>query len=127
MTSDLEFAQIEQQVLDGLKVGNTALKKVHDILSIEEIENIMEETAEGVEKQREIDSILTGVLTEQDEEDVLAELDALIGTEDKELDKKLPEVPADEDIVVENLPEVPDDELPAEKQKTSNKKVLVEA
>ncbi|KAL5289282.1 CHMP6 family protein [Megaselia abdita] len=123
LASDLEFAQIEQQVLDGLKVGNTALKKVHDLLSIDEIESIMEETAEGVEKQREIDSILTGVLTDQDEEDVLAELDALIGTEDKSIPLKLPEVPKD---IVESLPDVPEDSLP-EKEKTLNKKVLVEA
>lgn len=126
LASDLEFAQIEQQVLDGLKVGNTALKKVHDILSIDEIESIMEETAEGVEKQREIDSILTGVLTDQDEEDVLAELDALIGIEEKGVSQKLPEVPEDMDVEIENLPDVPEDPLP-EKEKTSKKMVLVEA
>lgn len=124
LASDLEFAQIEQQVLDGLRTGNTALKKVHDLLSIDDIESIMEETAEGVEKQREIDSILTGVLTDQDEEDVLAELDALIGTEEKSIEEKLPEVP--EDMDVENLPDVPEDPLP-EKENKSIKKVLVEA
>lgn len=64
LASDIEFAQVETQVLDGLKVGNTALKKVHEILSIEEIEQIMDETREGVEKQHEIDSILSGTLTE---------------------------------------------------------------
>lgn len=120
----MEFAQIEQQVLDGLKVGNTALKKVHDILSIDEIESIMEETAEGVEKQREIDSILTGVLTDQDEEDVLAELDELIANEGNDAAIKLPDVP--EVVDIEKLPDVPEDPLP-DKEKTSNKRVLVEA
>lgn len=28
---DLEFAQIEKKVLDGLKVGNECLKKMHEV------------------------------------------------------------------------------------------------
>lgn len=50
LTSDLEFAKIEQQVLNGLKVGNEALKKIHEVLPIEEVERIMDETKEGIEK-----------------------------------------------------------------------------
>lgn len=52
MVHDIEFAQIEMQVLQGLKNGNTALKKMNDLFSIEEIEQIMDETQEGVEKQQ---------------------------------------------------------------------------
>jgi hypothetical protein len=40
------------QVIDGLKVGNEALKKIHDVLSVDEVERILDETREGVEKQR---------------------------------------------------------------------------
>ena len=40
------------QVLDGLKDGNAALKRMHDLVSIDEIERIMDETQEGVEKQQ---------------------------------------------------------------------------
>ena len=39
-------------MLDGLKIGNTALKKVHDVLTIDEVERILDETKEGVEKQQ---------------------------------------------------------------------------
>lgn len=52
MTHDLEFAQIEIQVIDGLKQGNEALKKVNEVLNLEDIERMLEETREGVEKQR---------------------------------------------------------------------------
>lgn len=52
MTHDLEFAQIELQVIDGLKHGNEALKKVNDILNLEDIESILDETREAVDKQR---------------------------------------------------------------------------
>lgn len=51
MTHDIEFAQIEIQVVDGLKRGNEALKKVNQVLNLEDIEKLLEETREGVEKQ----------------------------------------------------------------------------
>lgn len=110
LASDIEFAQVETQVLDGLKVGNTALKKFHEILSIDEIERVMDETKEGVEKQQEIDAILSGTLTEDDEDAVLAELDELVALE--EADK---EAPVDDDLS-DKLPDVPTD-LPEKRRK----------
>ncbi|XP_075166021.1 vacuolar protein sorting 20 [Haematobia irritans] len=128
MAADIEFAQVEVQVIEGLKQGNVALKKMHDILNIDEIEKIMDETREGIEKQQEIDSILTDVLTSQDEDDVLAELDALAAEEDSKVAVSLPEVPSD------NLPEVEemvsdDNEENAKVGKVKEKpsKILVEA
>ncbi|EDW60025.1 charged multivesicular body protein 6-A [Drosophila virilis] len=134
LAADLEFAQVEMKVLDGLKQGNAALKKVHDMLDINEVEKIMDETREGIEKQQEIDAILTDVLTQQDEDDVLAELDALEAEEQR---VQLPDVPSEE------LPAAPaaaaaddlEDEDDAQetaatkatKVKDSAKKVLVEA
>ncbi|XP_036446265.1 charged multivesicular body protein 6 [Colossoma macropomum] len=103
MVQDLEFAQIEITVLEGLKVGNDCLKKMHEVLSIEEVERIMEETHEAIEYQKQIDEILVGSLTQEDEEAVLAELEAI--TQDE--DVSLPEVPT------EPLPAVPS----AEKEK----------
>lgn len=108
LTADLEFAQVEQQVLDGLKSGNAALKKVHEILTIDEIERVLDETKEAVEKQDEINAVLSGTLTEDDEDAVLAELDALVASEqagesdpisskndDQDLSDQLPDVPTD--------------------------------
>lgn len=52
MTNDLEFAQVQQQVLEGLKTGNEALKRIHEVMTIDEVERIMDETREGVDKQK---------------------------------------------------------------------------
>ncbi|XP_061191324.1 charged multivesicular body protein 6-like [Saccostrea echinata] len=93
MVHDIEFAQIESQVVQGLKVGNDSLKKLHEILSLEDVEKIMDDTRESIDYQREIDDLLSGGLTTQDEEDVLAELDEIVKVD-------LPEVPTDE------LPEI---------------------
>lgn len=105
MVTDLEFAQVESQVVQGLKIGNESLKKLHQLLSLEDVEKIMDETREGIEYQQEIDDLLSGGLSAQDEDDVLAELDAIVQAE-----------------VTDELPDVPDDELPEEKRKERARK-----
>jgi charged multivesicular body protein 6 len=119
MTHDLEFAQIEVEVVKGLKFGNEALNKLHQILSIEDVEKIMDETAAAVEYQKEIDAVLAGGLTAEDEDDVLQELADIIQESQGPI----------------SLPEVPDDELPtrepqvpADKVKEAKKqRVMIEA
>ena len=66
------------------------------MFSIEEIEQIMEDTAEAVEKQREIDELLSGQLTSEDEDEVLQELDALAAEGEGTTVPAMPEVPTDE-------------------------------
>ncbi|KAM9837859.1 charged multivesicular body protein 6 isoform 1-T1 [Aulostomus maculatus] len=104
MVQDLEFAQIEKNVLDGLKVGNECLKKMHEVMSVEEVERIMDETQDAIEYQRQIDEMLAGNLSQEDEDACLAELEAIT-----QGDFELPDVPSDE------LPEVPEasEEKPA--------------
>ena len=79
---DIESADVQRKVLDGLKSGSEvsqsltwdnpisqitlvfphlqALKAANAMFSIEEIESIMDDTVEAVEKQREIDALLSG-------------------------------------------------------------------
>jgi charged multivesicular body protein 6 len=114
LTSDLEFSQIQQQVLDGLQVGNEALKKIHDVLTIDEVERIMDETREGIEKQQEIDSLIaSGALSSEDEDAVAAELEELVAS-------TLPAIDEDVDVDIV-LPEVPTEEPEAEKKKKKEK------
>ncbi|KAG1676720.1 Charged multivesicular body protein 6 [Nymphon striatum] len=128
MVHDIEFAQVEMKVLDGLKVGNEALKKMHDVLSVEDVEKIMDETQEGIAKQREIDELISGSFTEEDDASVLEELDKLIAD-------SLPEVEKEEEEEEEEsvkLPDVPSEEPLAEQQKkktskSNEEKVLVAA
>lgn len=119
MVHDLEFTQIEMKVVDGLRIGNTTLKQLHDLLSIDEIEKIMDETREGIEKQREIDEILSSTLATEDnidESEIETELDALLETE---INEKAPEIP--QNVI---LPDVPKD-LP-EKNKDHTKEKIQE-
>ncbi|XP_022128801.1 charged multivesicular body protein 6-A [Pieris rapae] len=116
LTHDLEFTQIEVQVLDGLKNGNAALKNIHEMLSIDEIERIMDETQEGIQKQRELDELISGQLTGEDDEAIEAELEEMLDIKD------LPEVPIDE------LPETEKVQTERkEKLKSGSKKIAMEA
>uniref|UniRef100_A0A8D2QLX1 Charged multivesicular body protein 6 n=1 Tax=Zosterops lateralis melanops TaxID=1220523 RepID=A0A8D2QLX1_ZOSLA len=52
MVQDIEFTQIEMKVIEGLKIGNECLNKMHQVMSIEEVERIIGETQDAVEYQR---------------------------------------------------------------------------
>ncbi|CAH1273859.1 CHMP6 [Branchiostoma lanceolatum] len=117
MVDDIEFASIEMKVVEGLKKGNDCLKEMHKILSLENVEKILDETQEAVEYQREIDDLLAGgILTDEDEEAVLAELDEITKAD-------LPAVP-DEDV---SLPEVPRDRIPEAEAPKERQRELVAA
>ncbi|XP_003964743.1 charged multivesicular body protein 6-like [Takifugu rubripes] len=106
MVHDIEFMQIEIRVIEGLKVGNECLKSMHEIMSMEDVERILDETQESVEYQRHIDEMLAGALTQEDEDAVLAELDAITQGDDV----ALPEVPT------EPVPQRPPEAEPGRKE-----------
>lgn len=112
LAADIEFAQVELQVLDGLKSGNAALAKVHEILTVDDVERVMDETREAVDKQHEIDALLNGVLSDEDEDDVMAELDRLVEIEAAENKLAAADAAGDGEVLDDRLPDVPTDELP---------------
>lgn len=98
---DIETTQIEIEVVDSLKTGNDCLKSLNSLMSLEDVENILFETQESVEFQRQIDQLIAsgGGLSKEDESDILAELER-ITAESEPIQPSLPEVPT------EPLPEV---------------------
>ncbi|CAF0864308.1 unnamed protein product [Adineta ricciae] len=93
MTHDLEFAQVQVDVVHSLKQGNDALKKMNELLKLEDIEKLMEDSREAVEYQNEVSNLLSGGLSRVDEEDVEAELDELIRREESADISRLPDIP----------------------------------
>ncbi|XP_050499214.1 charged multivesicular body protein 6-A [Diabrotica virgifera virgifera] len=114
MASDIEFAQLETQVVSGLKAGNEALKQINDSLKIEDIERILDETREGIDKQNEINELLSGQLTDEDEAAVEEELAGMI-------EQEMPSVPSEEPKVEVNEEESEDEEEVADKEKPKQK------
>ncbi|CEG67680.1 hypothetical protein RMATCC62417_04073 [Rhizopus microsporus] len=77
LTHSIEYALVEKQVLEGLKNGNSVLKEIHKETSIEAVEKLMDDTAEAIAYQNEIDEMLHGLISAEDEEEILKELDEL--------------------------------------------------
>ncbi|KAK9887882.1 hypothetical protein WA026_000186 [Henosepilachna vigintioctopunctata] len=123
LTHDIEFATVELQVVEGLKLGSEALKKVNDALNIANIEQIMEDTREGIEKQQEISAMISGSLTEEDEEAVDAELAAIIS-------EQMPDVPEEqnEELILPEVPSTPiEGKTKAKKEKKLEEPIALEA
>ncbi|KAK0425945.1 hypothetical protein QR680_009470 [Steinernema hermaphroditum] len=117
MVQDLEFAEIEQRVLEGLKKGNESLKEMNKMFSIEDVEKIMDDTREAAEYQEEISNLIAGGLSQNDLADVEEEFEKLMETELPQL----PEVPSEEPVVSEAERERP------VREKARREKVLVTA
>ncbi|XP_055351383.1 charged multivesicular body protein 6-A-like [Paramacrobiotus metropolitanus] len=107
---NLEFTQIEQQVIHGLKVGNDCLKKLHETFRLEDVEKILDESRAGVEYQQEIDSLLSGSISAEDDEAVEEEFEQLFANQ-------LPDVPQDIPVSQE-IGDARRDKVPARAQRT---------
>ncbi|KAJ6255615.1 charged multivesicular body protein [Anaeramoeba flamelloides] len=93
MTQSIEFKQMEKKVFDSLKSGKDVLQQLNKMMSVEEVEQLMEENEEAMAYQNEIQELLAGQLTQEDEEDVLKELDEIIEMAQDEKEIKMPKVP----------------------------------
>ena len=87
-------------------------RMVHDIefatVQKQRSRKILADTQEAVDKQREIDALLSGQLTEEDESAVVEELDKLLMADLEPVIADLPTVPSDKvETIEDQLPEVP--------------------
>ncbi|KAH8923173.1 hypothetical protein BT69DRAFT_1219350 [Atractiella rhizophila] len=77
LVSSIEFALIEKDVMFGLQQGNDVLKELNKELSIEKVEKLMDDTAEAIAYQREVDELLSSKITADEEDEIQRELAAL--------------------------------------------------
>ena len=78
------------------------------MFTLDEIDQIMEDTAEAVDKQREISDLIGGQLTSEDEDEAMRELEELERMEEEEEER----IQEEEDV---RLPDVPTDALPGKR------------
>jgi len=101
LTSDIEFASVQKDVLFGLQQGTKVLNQIHaEMGGIDNVEKLLGESAEARAYEREISEMLGGKMSNAEEDEVEDELEAL----EKEANGiKTPEIPV--------LPSAPNLEL----------------
>ncbi|KAM0723313.1 hypothetical protein Q7P37_001514 [Cladosporium fusiforme] len=78
LTSDVEFALVQKDVVFGLQQGTAVLKEIHkEMGGLEKVELIMSETEEAQAYQNEINEMLGGKMSNEDEDEVEDELLAM--------------------------------------------------
>ncbi|KAJ3331768.1 Vacuolar protein sorting-associated protein 20 [Blyttiomyces sp. JEL0837] len=126
MTQTIEYSLIEKDIITGLQKGNEVLQQIQKEMSVEKVQKIMDDTADGIAYQNEIDETLSGAITQDDLEECEEELEALLRAEfdsvPKVPDSKLPGVEEGSSIedTISQLPDVPQ-EIPAVKVKGKEK------
>lgn len=91
MIDSVETAQMTNEIFKALESGNKTLKALNEEMPLDKLEQIMEETAEAVAYQEEVQAILSNSLTKADESAIDEELAAL--QEEFAPAIKLPEAP----------------------------------
>lgn len=93
LTSSVEFALIQKDIVFGLQQGTRVLQEIHaEMGGIEKVEKLMGETADAIAYQQEVSDMLGGRISAHDEEEVEDELRAL---EEEMNPVKIPVAPND--------------------------------
>ncbi|GAB5032679.1 charged multivesicular body protein 6 [Nannochloropsis oceanica] len=77
LITQIEWETQQMQVFDALKSGNQALDAIHEIMSLEEVEKLMADTADSIEYEQEVSRLLSGSLSAGAEEEVMMEFEEL--------------------------------------------------
>ena len=80
LTGNVEFALVQKDVMYGLQQGTSVLKQIHaEMGGMEHVEKLMGENEDARAYQKEISEKLGGQMSNQDEDEVEDELEALEG------------------------------------------------
>ena len=91
--TDVEITKDQVRVVEALKQGNEANKLLQKAVALEDVEKLMEETAEAKEYQEQLKQALGESWTGEDEAATEAEMAELEDALAEEMKAELPEIP----------------------------------
>lgn len=107
LINTIEFKLIEKDVVYGLQEGNKVLKQLNTELSVDKVDKIMDETAEGVSYQEELSERLGELMPRALDAEVDEELERM----EREEAEKTEEGSKNEAAKLGELPAAPSGEL----------------
>ncbi|KAJ1701123.1 hypothetical protein LUZ63_000902 [Rhynchospora breviuscula] len=107
--ADIELASKQKAVFDSLKAGSNAIKAIQSEINIDDVQKLMDDTAEAKAYQEEINAVLH--LSAEEEQEVMDEFEKL---EEEMFVEDLPEAPV-EPVTVDKQDEIIEQHLPNEK------------
>lgn len=117
LLSTMEFSKIQNDVLASLDGGNKALQAMQKVMSLEDAERIMDETAEGVQWAEDLSDLLGEGLSAEDNELLEQQLSALTA-EVNGPEPEVPVMPVVPDVPI--MPVVPDHPVPQPEEEATN-------
>lgn len=126
MVQTIDSKQNEVQVLKAMKEGKDTLQRMHEETTVDDVLNLMDEIQEQHELEQEMNDILVGAnvasLTMEDDAELEAELEALIGLSAAPTKEEV-QLPVAPDTTP--LPEAPSTKLPEKTPATQEKVAMV--
>jgi charged multivesicular body protein 6 len=74
----VEWESHNLEIMKALQGGTAALNAIHAEMSVDDVERLLEESAEAVEMQNEIDRMLTGQFNAEDDLELNSEFEDLM-------------------------------------------------
>ncbi|KAI9597592.1 Snf7 family [Syncephalis fuscata] len=82
LTQSIEFATVQRSIIEGIKNGNRVLIEIQKELSLDAVDQLMEETAGALAYQKEVEEAITERLTPEELHDIENELNDMVQAEE---------------------------------------------